>query len=330
MVRIDAKQLWQPALALLIATALFVLVLGDSTANRLSTLNLEEAGFDELYIQFLDSEQTRASIVERSLTTVNRGEMPDLGPEWSMERLDGDGWLARSPDEGVTFFVPVSEISDWIYPFLYSFVREHRRGLELPRVEWTTLHVDRLYEGLFLLVSLPFDRPEVQARRELLVVEFGRIARIDTGFEQPAGGLDLLAELEIDPQHGSVAWLSGLRSETATSLILSRRPLELALMPLPVSVPTLFAAAYGTQPTFQEDERAVAWNESWREIAADTTYLDALEMDAFESEFEEYRDLFLSALRIHGDFHGNADELQGALSERQGSGAELGLELEGN
>lgn len=330
MVRIDAKQLWQPALALLIATALFVLVLGDSTANRLSTLNLEEAGFDELYIQFLDSERTRASIVTRGVTSINRGEIPDLGPEWSMERLGRDGWLARSPDEGVTFFVPVTEISDWIYPFLYSFVREHRRGLELPRVEWTTLHVDRLYEGLFLLVRLPFDRPEVQARRELLVVESGRVAYIDTWFEQPAGGLDLTGELEIDPQHGSVAWLSALRSETATSLILSRRPLELTLMPLPVSVPTLYAAAYGAEPTFQEDERAQGWNESWRAMVADTTFLDELEMESFESEFEEYRDLFLSALRIHGQLHGNADELQGALSERQGSGVELGLELEGS
>ena len=55
----------------------------------------------------------------------------------------------------------------------------------------------------------------------------------------------MLAELNIDPPHVSLAWLSALRSETATLLILSRRPLELALMPLPVSVPGLFAAAYG-------------------------------------------------------------------------------------
>ncbi len=330
MVRIDTKQLWQPALALVVATALVVFVLPDSRANRLSTLDLEETGFDELYIQFLDSERTRASIVARSVTTVNRAEIPDLGPEWSIERLTGDGWLARSPDEGVAFFVPVGEVSDWIYPFIYSFVRERRRGLELPRVEWTTLYVDRLYQGLFLLVKLPFDRPEAQARRQLLAVESGRVTHIDTWFEQPTGGLDIPSELDIDPAHGSLAWLSALRSETATSLILSRRPLELALMPLPVSVPRLYAAAYGAEPTFREDERALRWNESWRAMVADTTFLAELELEILESEFGEYREVFLSALRIHGEFHGAAGELQASLPERQASGVDLGLSLEGN
>ena len=331
MVRIDAKQLWQPALALLVATALVVFILPDSRANRISRLDLEEAGFGELYIQFLNSERTRASlVVERGVTTVRRGELPSSEPEWSMERLSGGGWLARSPEEGVLFLIPVSEVSDWVYPFIYSFVRERRRGMELPRVEWTTLYVDRLYRGLFLRVKLPFDRPESSDRRELLAVESSRVTHIDTWFEEPAIGLSALTELEIDPPHVSLAWLSALRSETATLLILSRRPLELELMPLPISVPGLFTAAYGTEPTVHEDEHALRWNESWRADLADTTSLAEQEVESLESEFEEYRALFLSALRIHGEFHGVADELQAYLPGRQSAGLGLGLALEGN
>ena len=101
-------------------------------------------------------------------------------------------------------------------------------------------------------------------------------------------------------------------------------------MPLPVSVPRLYAAAYGAEPVFQEDERALQWNESWRASVADTTFLAELELEILESEFEEYRDLFLSALRIHGEFHGAAGELQAALPGRQEAGLDLGFSLEGN
>jgi hypothetical protein len=57
MVKINARQLWQPAFALVLAIALIVLVQPDSRANRVSTLDLEETGFDELYIQFLDADR---------------------------------------------------------------------------------------------------------------------------------------------------------------------------------------------------------------------------------------------------------------------------------
>ena len=129
MIKIDPRQLWPAVCALAIATVLPVLVLPDSRASRVATLDLEETGFEERYIQFLDSARTRASIVARDLTTLTRGETVSDAPEWSVERLSNDGWLARSPDAGVVFFVPVHEVSDWIQPFVYSFVRERRKGL---------------------------------------------------------------------------------------------------------------------------------------------------------------------------------------------------------
>ena len=101
-------------------------------------------------------------------------------------------------------------------------------------------------------------------------------------------------------------------------------------MPLPASVPRLFAAAYGAEPTFREDEQALRWNESWRVNLADTTYFGEVEIESLDSEFEEYRALFLAALRLHGEFHGVADELQAFLAERQSAGLELDLTLEGN
>ncbi|HIF23472.1 MAG TPA: hypothetical protein EYQ27_16560 [Gemmatimonadetes bacterium] len=74
MVKIDVKQQWQPALALVIAAAVIVVVQPDSRANRVSTLDLEDTGFDELYIQFVDADRTRAAIVDRGATTIRRGE----------------------------------------------------------------------------------------------------------------------------------------------------------------------------------------------------------------------------------------------------------------
>ncbi len=329
MIKIDPRQLWPAVCALAIAMVLPVLVLPDSRASRVATLDLEETGFEERYIQFLDSARTRASIVARDVTTLTRGETVSDAPEWSVERLSNDGWLARSPDAGVVFFVPVHEVSDWIHPFVYSFVRERRKGLELPRVEWTTLYVDRLYQGLFLRVPLPFDRPDAD-RRELLAIESGRVTRIDTWFELPTSDLDLLAAVEINPPHVSLVWLSALRSETSTLLIRSRRPSELALMPLPVSVRKLFAATHGADPSFQEDARAVQWNESWRADLTETPLVGDRERSSFDSAFEEYRDRFLSALRIHGEFHGLAAELQASLPDRQHAGVELDLTLDGS
>lgn len=330
MVKIDVKQQWQPALALVIAAAVIVVVQPDSRANRVSTLDLEETGFDELYIQFVDADRTRAAIVDRGATTIRRGEASEQAPEWSIESLSGDGWLARSEDEGVVFFVPVSDVSDWVYPFLYSFVRERRRGLELPAAEWTTLYVDRLYQGLFLRVKLPFDRAETASRRELLAVEAGRVAQVDTWFEPSSGGPGLPDDLEVEARHGSLAWLSAVRSETETLLMLSRRPQELGLMPLPVSVPSLFAATHGVEPTYVEEEQAPSWNESWRASVADTTYLAEVELEALGADFEEYRDVFLAALRIHGEFHGNTSDLQASIPRRQRAGVDLDLTLEGN
>lgn len=331
MVKIDARKLWQPALALVIATAFLFFLQPDSRANRLSTLDLEESGFTELYIQFLDSDRTRASIVSRAETTIRRGEIPALEPEWSMEMLEGDGWFARSSEEGVAFFVPVNDVSDWIYPFIYSFLRERRKGLELPRVEWTALYVDRLYRGLFLLVKLPFDRADApQGRRELLAVQSGGVAQVDTWFDASTNDLDMLAGLDIDPPHASVAWLSALRSETTTLLVLSRRPLELALMPLPVSVASLYAEAYGGELVLAESEQASSWNESWRADLTESPFLDDQEREALDAEFEEYKSSFFSALRTHGDLHGVTSELLVSLPERQASGLDFGLALEGN
>jgi len=134
--------------SILTAIALFVFVIPESSANRLSTLGLAQIGFDERYIQFQNDEQTLAAIVDRSATSLRRGEVADSATSWAMTLLEGGGWIARTDEEGASFFVPVNEVSDWVYPFLYSFIRERRKGLELPRAEWTTVLTQDAGDGL--------------------------------------------------------------------------------------------------------------------------------------------------------------------------------------
>jgi hypothetical protein len=99
--------------SILTAIALFVFVIPESSANRLSTLGLAQIGFDERYIQFQNDEQTLAAIVDRSATSLRRGELADSATSWAMTLLEGGGWIARTDEEGASFFVPVNEVSDW-------------------------------------------------------------------------------------------------------------------------------------------------------------------------------------------------------------------------
>jgi len=115
---------------------------------------------------FSRSQTDRCRVVDRRDATMRRYDSRRPGRNRDCLRLPGRNgdaqahtWLVRSKrkGEGTAFFVPVQDVRDWTYPFLYGFVRDSRGEIDLPKVEWTQLFVDRLYQGLYLRVALPFD-----------------------------------------------------------------------------------------------------------------------------------------------------------------------------
>ena len=320
------------------ATLIALVALPDSRANRVSTLDLGEDGFRDLYIQHRDREHTKVTIGDRGETTLKRGELPSLAPEWTIRRVSRAdeseppyAWLARSQARGAVFFLPVTQVSDWIYPYLYGFVRQRRKGIELPPVEWANVFLDRVYQGLYLRVALPFDRTG-RRRRELVLIRDEEMMRVDTWFEPPQERYAELfpdAELpELEPPAPALMWLSAFLSADESSVVLAASPpYEAKLMPLPIQTPSLYAAVHGRPPQFVTDTRVLRWDESWRPAVSESRFLRDVEMVDLSSGFEDYRASFVRALRAHGELHGNLEEVRAMLPHRQTSGSELGLSL---
>lgn len=344
MAKIEGKHLW-PALGAMVAATLVALVaMSNSSTIRISTLDLGEQGFRDVYIQHVDRDRTTVTIGDRGDTTLKRGELASSNPEWSFRRVDSRDdsapphtWLARSETRGAVFFLPVTEISDWVYPYIYGFVRERRKGIELPRVEWTNVFLDRVYQGHYLRVALPFDRTGTTEnpirRRELVFIRGEEIMRVDTWFEpiqERYGELFPDAELPaLEAPNSGLMGLSALISSTESSILLAASPpYEAKLMPLPIAMPSLYAAVHGRAAEFATDARVIDWNESWRPAVSEAQFLREPEAADLESDFTEYRASFLQALRAHGELYDSVEQVHAMLADRQQSGAELGLNLE--
>jgi len=342
MAKVEGKHLWPAAGAMMAAIVIAFLARPDSAANRVSTLDLTNAGFRDVYIQHVDGDRTEVTIGDRGQTTLKRGELPSTAPRWSFVRTEENSeppytWLARSEARGSTFFVPVTRISDWSYPYLYRVVRQRRKGLELPRVEWVNVFLDRIYQGLYLRVALPYDRIDADAtetrRRELLLIRGEEVMRVDTWFEPPDERYGELfsdeALPELEPPAPSLSWLSDrLLPDASTVLVAATSPYEAKLLPLPIPLETLYAEVHGRRPELATIERVSRWEESWRPAAPEAQLLRGSEIPELESEFESYRDSFLRALQAHGELYGNVGEILAMVPLRQKAGAEMGLNLE--
>ena len=158
------KNLWVGGLCLAAAVLAVVILAPRSSVDRLYNLDLENPGISDTYLILHRREADRCFVADRRDATVRRSDDQQPGRKWQCYRMAGAGaeppsWLLQSKrkKKGTVFLVPVSDVPDWSYPFLYGFVREQREELELPQVEWTQLFVSRLYQGLYLRVALPFD-----------------------------------------------------------------------------------------------------------------------------------------------------------------------------
>ncbi|MCZ6682131.1 MAG: hypothetical protein O7B26_03040 [Planctomycetota bacterium] len=335
---------WPALVAVAAAIGLVAFGYSRSPAQRMSNLDLDVDGVPDTYIMFSKSEPGRCYVANRRSATMRRSDNRQPGRKWRYMRFDGSpdkpgpwNWLVYSKRKGTVFFVPVDEVEDWTYPFLYRNVRDQFGELNLPKAGWTQLFVNRIYEGLYLRVALPFDLRKKDGGsgilRELLAVSGERLSKVDTRFDDAC---QLYVECvarghfpELSPPGPILAWLARRCPTRETTVLLSNaEPNGVSLLPLPVSIPNLYESMHGRPPASFEDARYLRWSQgSWRspESGVGTPLEEVL--SGVKAGFESYSSSFLGALRAHAEFHQSEKDLARLLSQRQEAIADLGLSL---
>lgn len=339
------RELWPAALALVAATGIVALVEPGSRASRVTNLDLGASGFGDTYILLHRSEPGRCYVSDRRDATMRRSDTNQPGRKWDCERfggernpLDSDTWLVQSKlkGKGTIFFVPVYDLVDWSYPLLYEFVRERRTRLELPAVTLTQLFVNRIYEGLYLRVALPFDLRKKDGGsgvlREILSVSNGQLQIVNSRFE-PARTLyaEDVAEGRfpaLSKPDPALAWLAARCPVPGLSFLLSNRePQELTLLPLPLWLPSLYEARRGRSLSSFEDERYRRWTEEVRRAAPGPgmTPFSENELAALRTEFTAYERSLRDALRADAELHESQALIEKLLPQRRAAIADLDL-----
>ena len=129
----NTRTLRSVALALIVAIGLLVFAVPNSVVNRFSNLNLEESEIRDTYLMHSKSNPDKAYVVNRRNSTMRRSDANQPGRMWEVYEIGGyttdsslSSWLVKSKriGKGTVFFVPVEDVTDWVYPFLYQFVRQ--------------------------------------------------------------------------------------------------------------------------------------------------------------------------------------------------------------
>jgi len=337
--------LW-PALLALVLAVLVVLLMPDTAARRTSRIDLSASGIRETYLVFSRSQPDRCRVVDRRDSTLRRFDgTPGRG--WDCLRIppsanlrEAEAWMVQSKkrDRGTAFFVRVERVGDWSYPYLYGFVRERYGALDLPLVEWTQLYVNRVYRGLHLRVALPFDLRRKDGGsgtlRELLVASGGRVAGLDTRFNESDVLLArrrMIGRVTLELAAPELVWLTSLAPLGGASLLISNEPPYVAsFLPLPVSLSALFASLHGRMPKPVEGTSML---ELLGVVAgAGDPRLDgplsAGELRELEDGFGAYALALQKALQASAQLDRSLPRLRGMLRERQAAARNLGLQLE--
>jgi hypothetical protein len=324
-----------------IALALIAVPLGRalSPLDRSTTLDLARTGLRDTYLMSSKTSPGRCYLVNRREATVRRSDPDVQGWMRWCDRFDDQGprpasWLLRSKRKGTVFLVPVEQVPDWSYPFLYAQVDALHPDLDLGAVEWTQLFLDRVYQGLYLRVDLPRDPRRKDGRtgelREILAVRGPALVCANTRFETPCTvypscvGSGIFPEL-VDPPP-DLAWLAAHRPVDGTTLLLAGDPpFEVSLLPLPLSLEELLTAFHGSPPRSALDERIQRWGRTTASRAGASPFDDA-RLATLRHEFEVHAGDLVRALTSHGELHGNRADLFERLPLRQASVVALGLE----
>ncbi len=233
-------RLW-PAAAALLAAIVAVWVIPDTPQRRMSNLDFSAAGLPQTYLMLSRDEPGQCVVLDRRASTLRRDDAREPGRSWDCDRIAAQGdapayedaWLVRSTrfGKGTVLFVPVYAVDDWTYPYFHALVdaalQEKTRDVTLPEIEWTQLFVNRLYEGLYLRVRLPFDLRSKDGgsgiRRSILTIDPQSVRVVDTRFEENAadwtnrlseeGAIEGASKgaLVLQPTAPELQWLAAMR-----------------------------------------------------------------------------------------------------------------------
>jgi len=336
------KRIWPAAIALVLAIVIVILGTQRSMMVRLTNFDLAASGFNDTYVTYTKTDASKAYVDDRRDSTIRRSDRGQPGRKWDAFRFagrstapGGEIWLVKSKyrGKGTVFFVPVSNIDDWIFPFLYSFIAQRDETLRLPRLEWTNLYVNRIYHGLYLRVALPFDLRKKDGGngvlREIITTNEGWSSHVNTRFEDTPGVFaDQVTESnfpELVTPSPRLAWLVSQNPSDETTVLMSdKEPFGVSLLPLPISLPELFVALNERAPAGYRDDRFRRWI-LWPPLE-EPPFTD-VELTELQAEFAEYAKSLRQAIRIGGEYHQNLAYFEEQLPLRQASGVELGLGL---
>jgi hypothetical protein len=339
------KRLWPAGLALVVATALFSLNQSMSRSQRFTNLRLDQSGLPTTYLVFGKKNRSDCHVVARREATMRRSDNTQPGRKWDCRSFTGDSggriWLIKSNriGEGTVFLVPALEVPDWTFPYLYGFVRSHRPDLELPKVSWIQLHTDRIYQGLYLWVELPFDKRKKDGGsgilRELLTVRGNELSVVTTRFTDTRNlYLNAVADgilPALNPPPSELAWLARRRGVEDTTFVMSNEaPGDLSLLPLPVSLAEMYRLKNERRPFMFRDSRYHQWTHAgWRAGDPEQLPFSDDELALLRSEFDDYASSLLTELRVQASMNRTFQRIDDLLPNRQASVSDLGLILGG-
>lgn len=342
---ISLRTFWPSLLAL--AVALGVVIAADAwmPAHRAARLDLRASDLPETFIMHSKNSDDRGFVVGRRSSTMRRSDRKLAGVTWRLARIPPrvpggrEGWMTQSKRQGkgTALYLPFDQIEDWSWPLIHGFVRQQRPDLALPEVRWTQLYVDRAYRGLYLQITLPFDPRSADGRvgplRDLLALDAGRMCRMTTRLSDERGVWDTGVATgvfpTVQPADPLVRWLSATSPASDTTLVLSAgpggKPLNAAAMPMPVSLPAVFAQLHGRRPATHLDVRMHELVGPLRQVPEGAWSQASLQ--ALRPWFDLHGRQLLVALRIQAEIDGDLDGVRAAVAQRQAAARLLGLEL---
>jgi len=236
-----------------------------SRLAEFSNLQLPEVSLQQTYVQMNVGSTNPCTVTDRAGTTVKRSETDRAKSNWEclqVEEAEGPlVLLAISKKQYSYLFVPFTSVSDLLYPFVYEIVRTTQK-LNIPRIVWTHLFLNRQFRGLYLQITLPgdkFSEEHRMGRLELLTVTGEYLVCLNENLRPICPVYSELIGSGVFPRPNltdSYAFLNSLLSQPSRTYLLPERNSQIVE---PFPVPVVLAELIAGSSERYSDERYTSW-----------------------------------------------------------------------